>query len=145
MDAIYPYVLVVHLLCAIIFIGYLFFDGVIFPNVKKMFGEEFANKANTGITQRAVKIMPLCVLGLVLTGGMMLSQYMGGDKGWCETPFQKTLMLKVILALSIFLLVLFSLSCKFLGKKNPIGKYIHPIALTFGFLIAILAKTMWFI
>ncbi len=40
MDAIYPYVLVVHLLCAIIFIGYLFFDGVIFPNVKKMFGEE---------------------------------------------------------------------------------------------------------
>ncbi|GAA9992161.1 hypothetical protein VN1042_00650 [Helicobacter pylori] len=31
MDAIYPYVLVVHLLCAIIFIGYLFFDGVIFP------------------------------------------------------------------------------------------------------------------
>ncbi|GAA8706822.1 hypothetical protein oki352_05950 [Helicobacter pylori] len=42
MDAIYPYVLVVHLLCAIIFIGYLFFDGVIFPNVKKMFGEEFA-------------------------------------------------------------------------------------------------------
>ncbi|GAA7355710.1 hypothetical protein MLS218_02630 [Helicobacter pylori] len=54
MDAIYPYVLVVHLLCAIIFIGYLFFDEVIFPNVKKMFGEEFANKANTGITQRAV-------------------------------------------------------------------------------------------
>ncbi len=35
MDAIYPYVLVVHLLCAIIFIGYLFFDMVIFPNVKK--------------------------------------------------------------------------------------------------------------
>ncbi|MGL2476400.1 copper resistance protein CopD, partial [Helicobacter pylori] len=83
MDAIYPYVLVVHLLCAIIFIGYLFFDMVIFPNVKKMFGEEFANKANAGITQRAIKIMPLCVLGLVLTGGMMLSQYMGGDKGWC--------------------------------------------------------------
>ncbi|NHB36113.1 copper resistance protein CopD [Helicobacter pylori] len=145
MDAIYPYVLVVHLLCAIIFIGYLFFDGVIFPNVKKMFGEEFANKANIGITQRAIKIMPLCVLGLVLTGGMMLSQYMGGDKGWCETPFQKILMLKVILALSIFLLVLFSLSCKFLGKKNPIGKYIHHIALAFGFLIAILAKTMWFV
>ncbi|MGN8363626.1 copper resistance protein CopD, partial [Helicobacter pylori] len=76
---------------------------------------------------------------------MMLSQYMGGDKGWCETPFQKILMLKVILALSIFLLVLFSLLCKFLGKKNPIGKYIHHIALAFGFLIAILAKTMWFV
>ncbi|AFI03573.1 CopD family copper resistance protein [Helicobacter cetorum] len=144
MTAIYPYILVVHLLCAIIFIGYLFFDMVIFPNVKKMYGEEFANKANMGITKRAIKIMPLCVLTLVITGGMMLSQYVGGDKGWCETPFQKVLMVKVILALSIFALVLFSLSCKFLGKKNPIGNYIHHIALTFGFLIAILAKLMWF-
>lgn len=89
MDAIYPYVLVVHLLCAIIFIGYLFFDGVIFPNVKKMFGEEFANKANTGITQRAVKIMPLCVLGLVLTGGMMLSQYMGAIKAGVKPLFKR--------------------------------------------------------
>lgn len=53
-----------------------------------MFGEEFANKANTGITQRAIKIMPLCVLGLVLTGGMMLSQYMGAIKAGVK-PFSK--------------------------------------------------------
>lgn len=49
MDVIYFYVLVVYLLCVIIFIGYLFFDGVIFFNVKKMFGEEFVNKVNIGI------------------------------------------------------------------------------------------------
>ncbi|GAA8039128.1 hypothetical protein JP0565_04210 [Helicobacter pylori] len=58
MDAIYPYVLVVHLLCAIIFIGYLFFDGVIFPNVKKMFGEEFANKAIQESLKERLKSCP---------------------------------------------------------------------------------------
>lgn len=94
MDAIYPYVLVVHLLCAIIFIGYLFFDMVIFPNVKKMFGEEFANKANAGITQRAIKIMPLCVLGLVLTGGRCLVNTWGAIKAGVKPLFKKYSCLK---------------------------------------------------
>ncbi|CCF81104.1 hypothetical protein HBZS_115530 [Helicobacter bizzozeronii CCUG 35545] len=36
MQALYPYLLISHLLCAIIFIGYLFFDVVIFPSIKKI-------------------------------------------------------------------------------------------------------------
>ncbi|BDQ26735.1 hypothetical protein ASB1_04110 [Helicobacter heilmannii] len=98
MATIYPYVLIVHLFCAVIFLGYLFFDVVILPNVKRIYGEEIANKAEEGIGQRAVKIMPICVLLLLITGGMMVGQYIGGDKGYFETPFQKVLMLKLLFA-----------------------------------------------
>ncbi|BCZ18454.1 Translocation protein, low temperature [Helicobacter sp. NHP19-012] len=145
MAAIYPYVLIVHLFCAVIFIGYLFFDVVILPNVKKLYGEEVANKAEQGIGQRAVKIMPICVLLLLITGGMMVSQYIGGDKGYFETPFQKVLMLKICFACGIFAMVGIALTCKFLNKKNPIGNIIHPAVLILGALIIVCAKLMWYV
>lgn len=144
MQGIYPYLLVIHLVCAIIFIGYLFFDVVIFPNIKRLYGEEVAQKAQQGIGQRAIKIMPVCLLLLLLTGGMMVSAYIGGDKGFFDTPFQKFLMLKIFLACVIFAAVIVSLLCKFLGKPNPLGKVIHPLALVLGFLIVICAKWMWY-
>ncbi|CCM11127.1 CopD family copper resistance protein [Helicobacter heilmannii] len=144
MATIYPYVLIVHLFCAVIFLGYLFFDVVILPNVKRIYGEEIANKAEEGIGQRAVKIMPICVLLLLITGGMMVGQYIGGDKGYFETPFQKVLMLKLLFAGGIFAMVAIALTCKFLNKKNPIGGIIHPTALILGALIIVCAKYMWY-
>ncbi|GMB91574.1 CopD family copper resistance protein [Helicobacter ailurogastricus] len=144
MAAIYPYVLVIHLSCAVIFLGYLFFDVVILPNVKKLYGDEIANKAEQGIGQRAVKIMPICVLLLLITGGMMVSQYIGGDKGYFETPFQKVLMLKICFACGIFVMVGIALTCKFLNKKNPLEKIIHPSVLILGGLIIVCAKLMWY-
>ncbi|BDQ28770.1 CopD family copper resistance protein [Helicobacter ailurogastricus] len=144
MAAIYPYVLVIHLSCAVIFIGYLFFDVLILPNVKKLYGDEIASKAAQGIGQRAVKIMPICVLLLLITGGMMVSQYIGGDKGYFETPFQKVLMLKICFACGIFVMVGIALTCKFLNKKNPLEKIIHPSVLILGGLIIVCAKLMWY-
>ncbi|BEG57119.1 hypothetical protein NHP21005_08070 [Helicobacter sp. NHP21005] len=91
MAAIYPYVLIIHLFSAVIFLGYLFFDVVILPNVKKLYGDEIANKAEQGIGQRAVKIMPICVLLLLITGGMMVSQYIGGIRGICKRLFKRCL------------------------------------------------------
>lgn len=146
MQALYPTLLIIHLLCAIIFLGYIFFDVVIFPNVKKIFGQEIATKASKAIQGRGTKIMPLCILGLFITGGMMLSSHIGGDMGIFQTNFQKLLLLKVLLALFIVALVIFSLSCKFIFKiHNPIGNFIHPIALILGFFIVVLAKLMYFI
>lgn len=146
MQVLYPTLLIIHLLCAIIFLGYIFFDVVIFPNVKKIFGQEIANKASKAISTRGTKIMPLCILGLFITGGMMLSHYIGGDMGIFQTNFQKLLLLKVLLALFIVALVIFSLSCKFIFKtRNPIGSFIHPIALILGFFIVVLAKIMYFV
>lgn len=146
MQTIYPFVLIIHLICAIIFLGYLFFDIFIFPNIKKTFGSEIAKKAASAIGTRGTKIMPLCVLLLLITGGMMVSQYIGKDIGYFSSNLQKLLMLKIVFAFSIFAMIIISLTYKFILKKpSPIGKIIHPIALLLGFFIVVLAKMMFYI
>ena len=94
----------------------------------------------------AVKIMPLCVLGLILTGGMMMSAWVGSNAGgYFETPLQRLLMLKILLAVIITGGVVVNLSMKAIGKEPPsfIKKYFHKFVLITGFLIVALAKMMF--
>lgn len=144
MAALYPYFLIVHLICAIIFLGFIFTDVVLFSAVRKKLGDEMADKMFGAISSRGVKIMPLCLLLLVITGGGMLSIYVNSSVGYFETSQQQFLMFKVLLALLIVAMVITSLSCKFLGKRNPIGKIIHPVALILGFGIVLCAKLAFY-
>lgn len=146
MQILYPILLIIHLLSAIIFLGYIFFDVVIFPIVKKILGQEISDKVSEAILVKGTKIMPLCILGLFITGAGMLSHYIGGDMGAFQTNFQKLLLLKVLLALVVITMVIFSIFCRFIFKiRNPIGKFVHPTVLVLGFFIVILAKLMYFV
>lgn len=145
MEALYPVFLIIHLFCAIIFVGYLFFDCVIYPNIKKL-GENIDSKVASAISKRAGKIMPICVLLLFITGGAMLSRYVGLESGFFTSNLQKILMLKVLLASIIFIAIIISLSCFYIFKcKNPLGKIIHPLALFLAFFIIIFAKIMFYV
>lgn len=145
MQAVYPYVHILHLFFAIIFLGYVFFDVIIFAKLKMQFGSDF-DKTKMIITSRAIKIMPHCVLGLFITGGMMMSSWVGSKAGgFFETPLQQILMLKVALAFIIFFGVIYSLSCRALGKQ-PIEfmrLHFHKVVLILGFIIVLLAKLMF--
>lgn len=145
MEALYPYFLTLHLLCAIIFLGYIFTDVVLLTPLRRILGDEIADKVFGVISKRGVKIMPLCLLFLVLTGGAMISRYIGGNQGFFETSFQIFLLIKMRLAFAIVLMVVISLSCKFLGLKNPLAKVIHPIALFLGLFIVLLAKAAFYV
>lgn len=128
----YYIVLCFHLLAAIIFIGFLFADVVIFSALKSL---KDASKAKELIGKRAVKIMPFMLLILLLTGGYMLQFNM---------PMPKLLMLKVFFACLIFAGVIYSLSSKIFGYKPNayFKKNFHVFALILGFLIVICAKLM---
>lgn len=142
MDALYPYFLVIHTLCAIIFLGFLFCDIMLLSPVRKVLGDEFADKMWSVIMPRGRKIMPLCVLLLVLTGGAMMTRWVGPSLGWFGTNLQTLLTIKIILTLCIVAMVALSLTYHFLlpNRTNPIGSIIHPLALTLGFFIVVLAK-----
>lgn len=148
MQNIYPYVLIVHLFCAIVLLGYIFFDVVIFNRLRGVLGDDF-DRAKQAIGQKAVKIMPLMLLLLILTGGMMMSSWVGSKAGgYFQTSLQQIFMAKVILAFAIFVLVSYSLSMKIIFKKQPvkfIKDYIHHIALLFGFFIVLFAKIMYLV
>ena len=135
MQNLYPYAQIIHLFCAIIFVGYLFFDVIILRAASKKMPPELAQKAKQAIGSVAVKIMPICVLLLVLTGGMMISN-------WIDN---KVFMIKFCLAMVIVAAVIVNLSCKFIFKRpSPLGD-IHPIALTLAVLIVLLAKVMFIV
>nr|WP_314564821.1 copper resistance protein CopD [uncultured Campylobacter sp.] len=146
MQAIYPYAQLIHLICAIIFVGFLFFDVIIFSRAKKKLPAEIAQKAQQAITSVAIKIMPLCVLILILTGGMMMSNWVGSKAGgYFETNLQIAFMIKFCLAMVIVAAVIVNLSCKFIFKRpSPLGN-IHPIALTLAAIIVLLAKVMFMV
>jgi len=129
MQNLYPYAQIIHLFCAIIFVGYLFFDVIILRAASKKMPPELAQKAKQAIGSVAVKIMPICVLLLVLTGGMMMSSWVGSKAGgYFETNLQIAFMIKFCLAMVIVAAVIVNLSCKFIFKRpSPLGN-IHPIS-----------------
>ncbi|MBK1964097.1 copper resistance protein CopD [Campylobacter novaezeelandiae] len=131
MSGYYVYILLVHLICAIFFIGYLFVDIFVIRKVKKNYND-FDSKL---LSNTAIKIMPFIVLILFLSGGMLASFHF--------KPLNGYFAIKIILASIIFALVLFSLFCRFIFKKpNPLGKIIHPIVFILVMVIVILAKLM---
>ena len=146
MQNLYPYAQIVHLFCAIIFVGYLFFDVIILKAASKKLPPELAQKAKQAIGSVAVRIMPICLLLLVLTGGMMMSNWVGSKAGgYFETNLQIAFMIKFFLAMVIVVAVIVNLSCKFIFKRpSPLGD-IHPIALTLTVIIVLLAKVMFMV
>lgn len=131
MAQIYPYILIVHLLCAIFFIGYLFVDVFILSAIKKK-NPDFDKELFSSV---GVKIMPFIALLLFLSGGMMISFHLN--------PLNLIFLIKLVLAFSIFSLIVCSLFFHFiLKRKNPLTQFIHPFVFVLCILIVILAKLM---
>lgn len=144
MQLMYPYFLTLHLICAIIFLGFIFTDVFLLTALKKSLGEK-ADEFLSPVIKRGVKIMPICVLLLVLSGGAMMSSYLNSELGFFNTNLQKLLMIKIILAFIIVLFIINALVFKLILKKaNPI-KATHSIVLVLGFITVILAKMAFFV
>lgn len=142
MQIFYPYFLTLHLLCAIVFLGFIFVDVVLLSVLKRRLGESALQE----MMKRGVKIMPICVLLLVLTGGAMMSFYLNFEVGFWETNLQKLLITKIALALVIVGFVLNALFFRLVLKKpNPLGHITHKIVLVLGFFIVVLAKFAFFV
>lgn len=140
----YSIVLIIHLFCAVIFIGYVFADVIVLPAMKKVLDENAYKDVTTALSNRARMIFPFSVLVLVLSGGFMLSKYINSEAGFLSTSLQQLLMLKVLVALVIVSGIVYSLSRRFLKKTpHPIMKHFHKIVLVLGIIIIILAKLMF--
>ncbi|MFA7083690.1 MAG: hypothetical protein WC141_04040 [Arcobacteraceae bacterium] len=140
----YSIVLIVHLFCAIIFLGFVFADLFVLPVIKKVLNEQEHEKVMTAISSRARMIFPLSVLILIFSGGYMLASYINSELGVFNTNLQLLLLLKVFLALTIASGVVYSIVNKVLKKTpHPIMKHFHKFVLFSGILIVILAKLMF--
>jgi hypothetical protein len=140
----YTLVQIIHLLCAIIFVGFIFADVVVFPAVKKKLGEESHTKMINAIVGRGLKIYPPIVLILIASGGYMFTKYINSELGVFNSSLQLLLLLKVLFVLLIVLGVIYTMYCK-LMKKEPVAfmQRFHLYALILSVAIVILAKLMF--
>lgn len=140
----YTIALIIHVLCAIIFLGFVFTDVVVLTAVKKTMGKEMHEKVMNAIIKRGIKIFPPIVLLLIATGGFMFTKYINSQAGMFNTSLQQLLMLKVFLVLLIILGVIYSLYTKFTNTK-PVAfmEHFHTYTLIAGFFIVVLAKYMF--
>ena len=147
MEAVYPYAHIIHLVLAIIFLGYVFTDLAVISTLKNKFTKETQQKINQTLGARSFKIFPLSLLALVLTGGMMLSRYMNSDAGFIQTDLQKILLFKVALVLVIVAGVLSNLYVRFTkGKKsNFMQHHFHKLVIVLGLLIVVSAKLIFLV
>lgn len=145
MEAIYPFANIIHLILAIIFLGYVFTDVVMISAIKNKFDSETDKSIGKILGAISFKIFPLSLLVIVLTGGMMMSKYINSEAGFFETDLQKILVIKIALASVIAAGVLFNLFSKFTGRKKPLfmEHHFHKLVLVTGLFIVIAAKYMF--
>ncbi|PHO10207.1 copper resistance protein CopD [Malaciobacter canalis] len=142
----YNIALIIHVFCAIFFVGFIFADVFVLNILDKKYNTQKAEEIKQTIYTKGVKIYPVCVLLLVLSGGYMFSKYVNSTLGYFQTNMQILLWIKLFLVLGIAIGVLYSLSCKFRQKK-PMAfmKHFHLIALILAIIIVILAKVMFWV
>ncbi len=147
MEAIYPYAHVIHLILAIIFLGYVFSDLAVISTLKGKFSKETQKEINQTLGKRSFKIFPPTLLLLVLTGGMMMSKYINSNAGFFQTDLQKVLVFKIVLVLVIVLGVLSNLYVKFskTKKSNFMENHFHKLVIVLGLFIVIAAKWMFLV
>jgi hypothetical protein len=147
MENIYPYAHIIHLILAIMFLGYVFTDLAVISALKNKFDKDTQKKINQNLGKRSFKIFPITLLLLILTGGMMLSKYINSSAGIYDTNLQKILLFKVALVLIIAIGVGSNLYNKFKGKTKSafMQNHFHKLVIVLGILIVISAKIMFMV
>ncbi len=147
MEAIYPYAHIIHLILAIMFLGYVFTDLAVISALKNRFGKDTEQEINQSLGKRSFKIFPISLLLLVLTGGMMMSRYINSSAGFFETDLQKILVFKMALVLVVVLGVLSNLYVKYTKakKSNFMQNHFHKLVILLGFFIVVSAKLMFMV
>ena len=147
MEVIYPYTHIIHLILAIMFLGYVFTDLAVISALKGKFDKENQQKINQSLGKRSFNIFPLTLLFLVLTGGMMMSKYINSTAGFFETNLQKILVFKIVLVLIIVAGVGSNLYVKYINgtKSNFMQNHFHKLVIVLGIFIVIAAKAMFMV
>lgn len=141
----YGLVHVVHLFCAILFIGVVFFEVVLLEGLRQPMGAEAMHRFETALVARAKRIMPW-VVGTLFASGLALAWAHRGALAAMSSAFALLLTLKIGLALSVlvhFVTAIRSAShgCMTSGRfmRTHLSVAMHMAA------IIVLAKAMWYV
>ncbi len=147
MNTLYPIAHIIHLYCAIAFIGGVIFEALILSALhSKNVSQASRREAERAISQRAIKVMPFIVSGVFLSGITMAYRY----AGLLATPFSSgslALQLSIKILLSVSILMHFFVAVHKMKTHTLTAawsKYIHTAVLCQMLAIVFLAKSMFY-
>lgn len=142
---LYPYAVIIHLLCATAFIGVVFFEVFILEGMRPHLGHATMEAVETSLVRRARQIMPWVVGTLFLSGFYLgYEQFSSSGLHW-NNSFSVLLATKIALALSVLVHFITAMRAASTGcmtserfRLTHISVFIHMV------LIVILAKSMFY-
>ncbi|SDI73677.1 hypothetical protein [Billgrantia gudaonensis] len=141
----YPVLLVLHLGCAILFIGVVAFEVLFLEPIRNHLPDGMMERVEAGIHTRARRFMPW-VVGLLFVSGAALVGRVYWDAWYpaFSSPFSTLLSLKILLALSVlvhFVTAIRASLCSTMTSRR--FKLTHYSVFAHMVLIVILAKFMF--
>ena len=143
---VYAVAHIVHLFCAIVFVGGVFFEMLVLSAIHgKQVSGGARKEVERAISRRAVRVMPWVVIGLFASGLVMAHRYAAVFSNPLASSFSIQLSLKVLLAFSVLLHFVVAVSKMRRGTLAAAwSKYIHRAVFCHMLLIVLLAKTMFY-
>ena len=142
----YPWIVLVHLACAIVFVGAVAFEVFALEALHKRFDVATMQQIETAVMARVRRYMPFVVLLLFVSGGLLFDLRCDGIRCIGGTRFGWFLLAKVILAFGVLGVFVNAVWTGARGRMNACRfRHTHRIVLALMVLIVFLAKTMFYL
>jgi uncharacterized protein len=144
MGMVYLFLLLLHLSCAIVFIGAVAFEVLILDALHRVFDQPMMERIEQAVMQRARHVMPWVVGGLYGSGIMLFTIRCAGFS-CLRTHLGWLLLAKVTLALSVLIVFVRAVRP---GSRHPDPcrfRHTHRIVLALMMGIVFLAKAMFYL
>jgi hypothetical protein len=146
MAAWYPWIVLLHLSCAIVFVGAAAFEVLVLEALHKRFDVTTMRQLEEAVMARVRRFMPVVVLLLFISGGMLFDLRCNGLTCIGTTRFGWFLLLKVTLAFGVLGVFINAVWAGARGHMNACRfRYTHRIVLAMMVGIVFLDKTMFYL
>ncbi len=145
MAAWYPWILLLHLACAIIFVGAVTFEVLVIESLKKHFDIITMQSIEQAVMARVRRFMPVVVVLLFLSGFAVFDLRCDGFQ-CVGSRFGNWLVLKIVLAFGVLGVFANAMWAMRHGKMDVCRfRYTHRVVLGLMVGIVFLAKTMFYL
>ena len=142
----YPLILLLHLSCAIVFVGAVCFEVLVLESLHRNFDHALMERIEQAVMARARRVMPAFV-GLLFLSGFALC-YLRCAGFSCIQPqfgWGWLLLLKVVLAFGVLAVFIGAVRAGLTGRMDPCRfRHTHRVVLTLMVGIVVLAKLMFY-
>lgn len=140
----YPLILLLHLSCAIVFVGAVAFEVLVLESLHRHLDHATMERLEQAVMARARRFMP-AVVGLLFLSGFALFHIRCNGLACLGTPFGWLLSLKVALAFAVLAVFVGAIRAGLRGGMDPCRfRHTHRIVLALMAGIVVLAKLMFY-